>query len=330
MSDNMNISIVDEITNKFVYDDTLYSGNSRLGKLFAALFVRALGYTSNPRNLGAHWKPVYSLWLAQIIRDCDKINCFQEQPVWWTRTELSRWDQTITAAQGGFVTLYPDLGLVRVDGRRDTWILIGELKRSPKRGFIFNADLERKSKGWRDLRTKITQAIHQVEQQAYLALHKPNAQTEFVLLAACGPFWTYAFASFREITALFRNVADPFGLAGNLEALKEEEEEEEEESEEQANKVLDPNVHKILNVNMTRDDFFGWNAKLDHLRTKSRKSLHDQLRLSKLEELAQKRLKSGLPWANVMFLGTQRSNKAINTIRAKLGEITMVSGARST
>ena len=165
-----------------------------------------------------------------------------------------------------------------------------------------------------------------MEQQAYLALHKPNAQTEFVLLAACGPFWTYTFASHREITALFRNVTDPFGLAGNLEAEKEKEpkEEGEEESEEQANKVVEPNVHQILNVNMTRDDFFGWNAQLDNLR---RKSPNDQLRLSKLEELAQKRLKSGFLWANVKFLGTQRSNEAINIIREKVREI---SGARST
>ncbi len=304
----------------------MYSDNCRY-KLFTTLFIRALGYTPNPRNLEALWKPVYSLWLAQIVRNCADIDCFQEQPVWWTRVELSQWNQTITAAEGGFITLYPDLGLVKVDGSRDTWILIGELKRSPRREFIFNADLEPKSKGWRDLHTKITQAISQVERQAYLALHTPGARTEFVLLAACGPFWTYAFATYGQIAALFINTVDPFNLARNLDAERLEEE----ESEEQANNVVVSDIHKIMNVNMTRDDFLGWTANLDVLRTKLRRSPKDQSRLSKLEAFAQRRLKSGLLWADLMFLGTRRSNKAINTIRKKVNEIaTAVSGARDT
>ena len=42
------------------------------------------------------------------IRNRDNVDCFQEQPVWWLR-----WDKTITAAQGGFIILYPDLGLLK-------------------------------------------------------------------------------------------------------------------------------------------------------------------------------------------------------------------------
>ena len=82
------------------------------------------------------------------------------------------------AHQGEFVTLYPDLGIVRVGRKNDKWLLIGELKRSPKRGFIFNVDLKQESKGWIDLHAKITSAISQVECQAYTALDENPNQEE--------------------------------------------------------------------------------------------------------------------------------------------------------
>ncbi|KAF8319137.1 hypothetical protein F5887DRAFT_1088170 [Amanita rubescens] len=385
----MNVKIA-EIIGELVYDPAPYSGSSRIRTLFNTLFLRALDYALNPRNLETYWKPVYSLWLDQMAQDHENLNCFQEQPVWWALYDLpTEPERSITAAQGGFITLYPDLGLVKVSGKRDTWMLIGELKRSPKRVFIFNADLKRKSKGWIDLHTKVTTAIDQVQQQAYLALHKNLNQTEIDLFAACGPFWTYVFASRNQIDSLFdEETDDPHTVARRLLSEKTSEQEEEDDMEdgdddddpdyvdeeedmedgddddpdyvdqeqemdddddqEQEMEVVDDirqdrdndnvdreqeiadNIHKIPNVDMTRHDLFGWNAKLHALRKRSKGSTKLSLELSDLEKLTQETLRSSLPWESIMFAGTHKSNNAINAIREKINGLAALSWAKST
>ena len=249
-----------------VHDHALYSrGNqqSQVCNLLTTLFVRALSYTPNPRNLEAHWKPMYSVWLVQMTYDHQNLDCFQEQPVWCTPEGLNlsqNPDKSITAGQGGFVTLYPDLGIVRVGRKNDKWLLIGELKRSPKRGFIFNVDLKHESKGWIDLRTKVTSAISQVECQVYIVDENPN-QEAIVLFAASGPFWTYVVALRKQINAVFIEYEEPSDVAEILVEEKELEEKDEEDEDDQEQKQA-KNVAKgdvigmISNVTMTRKDLF--------------------------------------------------------------------------
>ena len=247
-----------------VHDHALYSrGNqqNQVCDLLTTLFVRALSYTPNPRNLEAHWKPMYSVWLVQMTYDHQNLDCFQEQPVWCTPEGLSlsqNPDKSITAGQGRFVTLYPDLGIVRVGRKNDKWLLIGELKRSPKRGFIFNVDLKHESNGWIDLRAKLTSAISQVGRQAYIALDQNPNQEAIVLFAASGPFWTYVVALRKQVNALFRyeelsEVADI--LVEEKESEEKDQEDEDHQEQKQAKNVAKGDaISMISNVAMTWKD----------------------------------------------------------------------------
>lgn len=328
-----------------VHDPALYSrGNhqhSQVCDLLTTLFVRALGYTPNPRNLEAHWKPMYSLWFVQMTYGHQNLDCFQEQPVWCT-TEGSNLsqnpDKSITAGEGKFLTLYPDLGIVRVGRKNDKWLLIGELKRSPKRGFIFNVDLKHESEGWIDLRAKVTSAIRQVQSQAYIALGENPNQKAIVLFAASGPFWTYVVALRTQINALFIEYEEPSELAESLVELKDEEgeegedeEDEDDQEQKQANNVAKGDaIGMISDVAMTRKDFFYWDKELDDLRKKSKKTQKHEKRISALETEVQGNFDSSLPWANIMFAGTVTSNEAMKALRKRINELAAASWAEST
>ena len=271
--------------------------------------------------------------------DHQNLDCFQEQPVWCTPEGLNlpqNPDKSITARQGGFVTLYPDLGIVRVGRKNDKWLLIGELKRSPKRGFIFNVDLKQESKGWIDLRAKITSAISQVECQAYIALDENPNQEEIVLFAASGPFWTYAIALRKQIKALFIEREEPSEVAEILVEEKEleekelEEQDEEDEVHEQVKNIAKGDAISMLsNLAMTRNDLFCWDKELDDLRKKSKKTWKDEERISALETEVQGNFDSRLPWANVMFAGTELSNEAMKALRKKINKLAAASWAES-
>jgi hypothetical protein len=283
---------------------------------------------------------MYSVWLLQMTHGHQNLDCFQEQPVWCTpNVELPQNpNDSITGREGGFVTLYPDLGLVKVSREKDMWLLIGELKRSPKRHYIFsNVGFERKSKGWEDLRAKVALAISQVQGQAYVAVHENPSQQKVVLFAASGPFWTYVVASCEEINALFiedEDSAEPPVIAERLQKKKknekecEDDEDEDEDDEDQdgnedqekANNVT-KDIDMLSNIDMARDDLLSWNLALDRLQKKSKRSRQEELLLLDLKEEVRIRLQSGLSWAKVMFAGTRESNKAIKTVREKINEL---------
>jgi len=125
--------------------------------------------------------------------------CFQEQPVWSTPKDLDP-DQSITAGKGQFITLIPDLGIARIGEDKDVWLLLCELKRSPRRAYM-KQGMEFESGGWTDLLDKMKIAISQVQRQAFIALHDKDNATKIFLLAACGPFWSYVSVSREALTS---------------------------------------------------------------------------------------------------------------------------------
>jgi len=162
----------------------------------------------------------------------------------------------------------------------------------------------------------------------------PN-QEAIVLFAASGPFWTHVVALRAQINALFIEYEEPSEVAEILVEEKESEEKDEEDEDDQEQKQA-KNVAKgdainmISNVAMTRKDLFCWDKELDDLRKKSKKTRKDEERNSALETEVQGNLDSSLPWANIMFAGTETSNEAMKTLRKKINELAAASWAEST
>jgi len=311
------------------YDGPFYL-SKKLFDFFGLLFRRALKYTTNPRNLEALWKPVYFVWLDRMAAKYANLICFQEQPVWSTHKPLDP-DQSITAGKGRFITLFPDLGIARIDEDRDVWLLLCELKRSPRRAYM-KQSMEFESAGWNDLLEKMKIAISQVQRQAFIALHTKDHATKIFLLAACGPFWTYVFASREEIEALTSKITSDqeelsdfpeqldelkFRVTGEAERLQlEKSQEEEEDEDEDLVQPAQEDVRRIPSFEMTQDHLFGRddNNDLEGLwRNNSTELLESHI--SDLEEMSEASLKASLPWADVMVTGSMTSNKAINTVR---------------
>ncbi len=212
----------------------------------------------------------------------------------------------------------------------DRWI-----EALPKTRIYIQCDFKHESKGWIDLRAKVTSAISQVECQAYIALDENPNQEAIVLFAASGPFWTHVVALRAQINALFIEYEEPSEVAEILVEEKESEEKDEEDEDDQEQKQA-KNVAKgdainmISNVAMTRKDLFCWDKELDDLRKKSKKTRKDEERNSALETEVQGNLDSSLPWANIMFAGTETSNEAMKTLRKKINELAAASWAEST
>lgn len=254
--------------------------------------------------------------------------CVQEQPVWWNSKPLKP-DESITADQGGFTTVIPDLGIVMVvEDKRDIWLLIGELKRSPRRAYM-KLSMERSSQGWVDLFEKLGAAISQVQRQAFVYFHKTD-KTEVVLFAASGPFWTWVSVSRKEIEAVVRKPAtvdiETFleNLAERLELNHNQVDEDDpvDVDEDQLLRGQSENVQDIPpQFKMTRDDLFGWDKRAEKLRRIHEKSDAEKSSLSKLEEKARARVQSNLQWADVMVTGSKKSNEEINKVRSMINKL---------
>ena len=190
--------------------------------------------------------------------------------------------------------------------------------------------MEFESDGWNDLLGKMKTVISQVQRQAFIALHTKDYATNIFLLAACGPFWTYVFASREEIEALtsettsdqeelsdFSEQLDELEVRVTEEAEKLElEKAQEQDEDEDLVQPAQEDVRRIPSFEMTRDHLFGRedNNDLEGLwRNNSTELLESHI--LDLEEIAEASLKASLPWSDVMVTGSATSNKAINTVR---------------
>ena len=113
---------------------------------------------------------------------------------------------------------------------------------------------------------------------------------------------------------------------------EEKDQDENDQEQKQAKNVAkgDATISMISDVAMTRKDLFFWDEELDDLRKKSKKTRKDEERILALETEVQGNLDSSLPWANVMFAGTETSNEAMKALRKKINELAAASWAQST
>ncbi|KAF8345766.1 hypothetical protein F5887DRAFT_155239 [Amanita rubescens] len=328
---DVNHFAIDEIT--LLYDGPFYL-NKKLFDFFGILFRRALKYTSNPRNLEALWKPVYFVWLDRMASKYANLVCFQEQPVWSTPKPLDP-DRSITGGKGQFITLFPDLGIARIGEDTDVWLLLCELKRSPRRAYM-KQSLELGSNGWQDLLEKMRTAISQVQRQAFIALHKEDDATEIFLLAACGPFWTYVFASREQIEAFTpqttgdqeeEELSDE--SSGQLDELEGRVLEQAEILDLEKSREVDGDEdlvqEDVLSISsgfeMTREHLFGTSDDNNDLGGLEGNDSTELLEPHIPEEIAGASLKAGLPWADVMVTGSTASNKGINDVRGGINQL---------